>query len=34
VVDGEGKVIFRFAGPVTQRVIDERLAPLLAGEGE
>lgn len=29
VVDGEGKVLLRFAGPVTQRVIDEKLRPLL-----
>lgn len=29
VVDGDGKVLLRFAGPVTQRVIDEKLRPLL-----
>ncbi|WP_415183881.1 DsbE family thiol:disulfide interchange protein [Phaeovulum sp.] len=29
VVDGDGKILFRFAGPVTQRVIDKDLRPLL-----
>lgn len=29
VVDGEGKILFRFAGPVTQRVIADKLRPLL-----
>ena len=29
VVDGEGKVLLRFAGPVTQRVIAEKIRPLL-----
>ena len=29
VVDGEGKVLARFAGPLTQRVIAERLRPVL-----
>lgn len=33
VVDGEGKVLFRFAGPVTQRVIDAQLRPILAEAG-
>lgn len=32
VVDGDGTVLFRFAGPVTQRVIDSSLRPLLAGD--
>ena len=31
VVDGEGKVLFRFAGPVTERVIESRLRPVLEG---
>ncbi|MEZ5685995.1 MAG: DsbE family thiol:disulfide interchange protein [Paracoccaceae bacterium] len=31
VVSGDGKVLFRFAGPVTQRVIEEQLRPLLEG---
>ena len=31
VVSGDGKVLFRFAGPVTQRVIEEKLRPLLEG---
>lgn len=30
VVDGEGNIVFRFAGPVTQRVIEDRLRPALA----
>lgn len=30
VIDGNGKIILRFAGPVTQRVIDKRLRPALA----
>ena len=34
VIDGEGKVLLRFAGPITQRVIDEQIGPLLGGEGE
>lgn len=29
VIDGEGKIILRFAGPVTQRVIDTTLRPAL-----
>ncbi|MGR3615213.1 MAG: DsbE family thiol:disulfide interchange protein, partial [Paracoccaceae bacterium] len=29
VIDGEGKIILRLAGPVTQRVIKERLRPAL-----
>ena len=33
VVVGAGKVLFRFAGPVTGRVIETELRPLLAGEG-
>jgi cytochrome c biogenesis protein CcmG/thiol:disulfide interchange protein DsbE len=32
VVDGEGKVLFRFAGPVTERVIESRLRPVLEGQ--
>ncbi|KEO51937.1 DsbE family thiol:disulfide interchange protein [Thioclava pacifica] len=32
VVDGEGKVLFRFAGPVTERVIASDLRPLLEGK--
>ncbi len=31
VVDGEGKILMRFAGPVTQRVIAEQFRPLLDG---
>ncbi len=31
VVDGDGKVLFRFAGPVTERVIESRLRPVLEG---
>ena len=29
VIDGDGTILMRFAGPVTQRVIAERLRPLL-----
>ncbi|MDK3020496.1 DsbE family thiol:disulfide interchange protein [Pseudodonghicola flavimaris] len=29
VIDGEGTILMRFAGPVTQRVITEKLRPLL-----
>lgn len=32
VVDGEGRILFRFAGPVTQRVIAEQLRPFLDGQ--
>jgi cytochrome c biogenesis protein CcmG/thiol:disulfide interchange protein DsbE len=32
VIDGEGTVLFRFAGPVTERVIDSNLRPLLNAE--
>ncbi|WP_156102919.1 DsbE family thiol:disulfide interchange protein [Thioclava atlantica] len=32
VVDGKGKVLFRFAGPLTERVIASELRPLLNGE--
>ena len=34
VVDGAGKVLFRFAGPLTVEVVEQQIAPLLAGEGE
>ena len=29
VIDGKGTILMRFAGPVTQRVIDEKLRPVL-----
>ncbi|AMY69541.1 DsbE family thiol:disulfide interchange protein [Frigidibacter mobilis] len=29
VIDGEGTIILRFAGPVTQRVIEEQIRPAL-----
>ncbi len=29
VIDGEGTIVMRFAGPVTQRVIEKRLRPVL-----
>ena len=32
VIDGEGTVLFRFAGPVTERVIEKDLRPLLDAE--
>jgi cytochrome c biogenesis protein CcmG/thiol:disulfide interchange protein DsbE len=34
VVDGEGRIVTRLAGPLTDAVIAERVDPLLAGEGE
>jgi len=34
VVDGEGNVITRIAGPLTDAVIEAQVEPLLAGEGE
>ena len=30
VIDGEGTVILRFAGPLTQRVIEENIRPAMA----
>ena len=32
VIDGEGRILYRFAGPVTQRVIEANLRPLLSGQ--
>ncbi len=29
VIDGEGTIVMRFAGPVTQRVIEKRMRPVL-----
>ncbi|MDF0602497.1 DsbE family thiol:disulfide interchange protein [Psychromarinibacter sp. C21-152] len=34
VIDGDGKVVLRFAGPVTQRVIEERLRPAIEAAAE
>lgn len=34
VIDGDGTVIFRFAGPVTVEVSEDQIEPLLAGEDE
>lgn len=34
VVDGEGQIITRIAGPLTDAVLEAQVAPLLAGEGE
>ena len=31
VIDGDGTILLRFAGPVTQRVISETIRPLLDG---
>lgn len=33
VVDGQGTILMRFAGPVTQRVIEEKLRPAMAAAG-
>lgn len=32
VIDGEGRIITRFAGPITQRTLDSVIRPALAGE--
>ncbi|MGO4855259.1 DsbE family thiol:disulfide interchange protein [Phaeovulum sp. W22_SRMD_FR3] len=32
LVDGEGKILFRFAGPLTERVIASDLRPLMAAQ--
>ena len=29
VIDGEGRVVLRFAGPVTSRALEERIRPAL-----
>jgi cytochrome c biogenesis protein CcmG/thiol:disulfide interchange protein DsbE len=29
VIDGEGTIIYRFAGPITQRVIEEKIMPAI-----
>ncbi len=34
VVDGDGTVIFRFAGPITPEVVEDQIEPLLGGEDE
>jgi len=34
VVDGEGRIVTRIAGPLTDAVIAEKVDPLMAGEGE
>ena len=31
VIDGQGKVVLRFAGPITQRVLDSVIRPALGG---
>ncbi|WP_126977360.1 DsbE family thiol:disulfide interchange protein [Frigidibacter oleivorans] len=33
VIDGAGKVVLRFAGPLTQRAIEEQIRPALAAAG-
>lgn len=33
VIDGEGRIVLRFAGPVTQRVLAETIRPALAQAG-
>lgn len=33
VIDGDGKVVLRFAGPITERVIAEQIRPALTGAG-
>ncbi len=34
VIDGKGKVLLRYPGPVTQRIFDERIKPLLEAAQE
>ena len=34
VIDGEGRIVLRFAGPVTQRVIENDIRPALAKAAE
>ena len=34
VIDGNGKVLYRHPGPLTQRVLDERIFPAIAAAGE
>ena len=33
VIDDDGKVVLRFPGPVTQRVLEERILPAIAAAG-
>jgi cytochrome c biogenesis protein CcmG/thiol:disulfide interchange protein DsbE len=33
VIDGEGKVLLRFAGPLTERVMADTVGPALAAAG-
>ena len=32
VLDGEGKILLRYPGPITQSILDSRILPLLNGE--
>lgn len=34
VIDGDGKVLYRHPGPLTQRVLDERIYPAIAAAAE
>lgn len=34
VIDGDGEIVLRFAGPITQRVLTERIRPALAKAAE
>jgi len=34
VIDGEGRVVMRFAGPVTRAVLENRIRPAMAGAAE
>ena len=33
VIDGEGKILLRYPGPVTQRVLEERVLPVIEAAG-
>lgn len=34
VIDGDGKVLYRHPGPLTQRILDERIFPAIAAASE
>lgn len=32
IIDGNGKILFRHAGPITQRILEETIQPILDGQ--
>jgi len=34
ILDGEGKILLRYPGPITQSILENRILPLLNGEAE